>query len=138
MPTNIFVNLPVKDLNKSIAFFTELGYKFNPQFTNENATCMIISDKIYVMLLVEKFFMTFTKKEICNTTKNAEAILALTVESRQEVDEMISKALKAGATAPNPPQDHGWMYGHGYQDPDGHLWEVFFMDMNAIPGNKIG
>jgi len=133
MSTKIFINLPVKDLNKSIDFFTKLGYTFDPQFTDENATCMIISDEIYAMLLVEKFFMSFTKKEICDTSKSAETILALSVNSRKEVDEMIRKAIKAGATTPNPPQDHGWMYGHGYQDLDGHLWEVFFMDMNAVP-----
>lgn len=133
MSTKIFINLPVKDLNKSMTFFKQLGYSFNPQFTDENATCMVISEDIYAMLLVEKFFITFTKKEICDTSKCAEAILAISVESREEVDDMVKKAVAAGASTPNPPQDHGWMYGHGYQDLDGHLWEVFFMDMNATP-----
>lgn len=133
MSTKIFINLPVKDLNRSMSFFKHLGYSFNPQFTDENATCMVISEEIYAMLLIEKFFITFTKKEICDTSKSAEAILALSVNSREEVDVMVKKAAAAGATIPNPPQDHGWMYGHGYQDLDGHLWEVFYMDMDAVP-----
>jgi uncharacterized protein len=136
MSTKIFINLPVKDLNRSITFFKQLGYSFNPQFTDENATCMIISEEIYAMLLIEKFFITFTKKEICDTSKNAEAILAISVESKEEVDAIVKKAVAAGASTPNAPQDHGWMYGHGYQDLDGHLWEVFYMDMNAtLPSN---
>jgi uncharacterized protein len=136
MSTKIFINLPVKDLNRSMAFFKQLGYSFNPQFTDENATCMIISEEIYAMLLIEKFFITFTKKEICDTSKSAEAILAISVESKEEVDAMVKKAVAAGASTPNAPQDHGWMYGHGYQDLDGHLWEVFYMDMNAtLPSN---
>lgn len=133
MSTQIFVNLPVKDLNKSVAFFTELGYKFNPQFTDENATCMIVSDDIFVMLLVEKFFKTFTKKEISDTTKSTEVILCLSADSREKVDELVSKAVKAGGTTPNEKQDQGWMYGHGFQDLDGHLWEVVYMDKSAMP-----
>jgi predicted lactoylglutathione lyase len=133
METKIFVNLPVKDLDKTMTFFKHLGFTFNPQFTDENATCMIISDDIYVMLLVEKFFKTFTHKEIGDTTKTTEVILALSVDSRQKVDEMVNKAILAGATTPREPQDHGWMYGHGFQDVDGHLWEVFYMDMGAMP-----
>ena len=96
MTTKIFVNLPVKDLNKTIEFFTKLGFKFNPQFTDENATCMIIGDDIFVMLLVEKFFKTFTKKEICDTSKNTEVIVALSAESREKVDQMINKAIESG------------------------------------------
>lgn len=133
MATQIFVNLPVKDLNKSVEFFTQLGYKFNPQFTDENATCMIISEDIYVMLLVEKFFKTFTKKEICDTKKSVEAILALSVDSKERVDEMVNKAIAAGGTTPNPKQDEGFMYSWGYQDLDGHLWEVLYMDQSQIP-----
>jgi len=135
MPTQIFVNLPVKDLNKSVAFFTELGYKFDPQFTDENATCMIVADDIFVMLLVEKFFKTFTKKEISDAKKSTEVILCLSADSRERVDEMVSKAVKAGGTTPNEKQDQGWMYGHGFQDLDGHLWEVVYMDQSAIPKN---
>jgi predicted lactoylglutathione lyase len=133
MATKIFVNLPVKDLNKSIDFFTKLGYTFNPQFTNENATCMIITEEIYTMLLVEPFFKTFTKKEICDTGKNIEAIIALSADSRAEVDELVNKAIAAGATEPKEPQDMGFMYTRDFEDLDGHLWEVFYMDMAAMP-----
>jgi predicted lactoylglutathione lyase len=109
--TKIFVNLPAKDLNKTIEFFTKLGFKFNPQFTDENATCMIVGEDIFVMLLVEKFFKTFTKKEICDTSKNTEVIVALSVEGREKVDQMINKAIEAGGRESREPQDHGWMYG---------------------------
>jgi uncharacterized protein len=132
MATQIFVNLPVKDLNKSIDFFTKLGFTFNPQFTDEKATCMVVSEYIYIMLLVEEFFKTFTKKEIADATKSTEAIICLSAESREKVDEMVSKAIEAGGTAPNDKQDHGWMYGHGFQDLDGHLWEVAYMDESAL------
>jgi uncharacterized protein len=135
MATKIFVNLPVKDLNKSVAFFTHLGYSFNPQFTNENATCMIIVEDIFVMLLVEPFFKTFTKKQIADATKSTESIICLSADSRQQVDEMVSKAIAAGGTSPNAKQDQGFMYGHGFQDLDGHLWEVMYMDMSAFPKN---
>ena len=96
MATKIFVNLPVKDLNKTIEFFTKLGFTFNPQFTDENATCMIVGEDIFVMLLVEKFFKTFTKKEISDTTKDTEVIVALSAESREKVDQMISRVIEAG------------------------------------------
>ncbi|HYG38200.1 MAG TPA: VOC family protein [Cytophagales bacterium] len=127
MSAQIFVNLPVKDLNKSVAFFTKLGFTFNPQFTDENATCMIVSENIFIMLLVEKFFKTFTKKELCDTTRNTEAIIALSAESKEKVDEMVNKAMAAGGTKHNEKQDQGFMYGWGFQDLDGHLWEVFYM-----------
>jgi predicted lactoylglutathione lyase len=96
MATKIFVNLPVKDLNKTVEFFTKLGFTFNPQFTDENATCMIIGENIFIMLLVEKFFKTFTKKEICDATKDAEVIVALSAESREKVDQMINRVIEAG------------------------------------------
>lgn len=133
MINQIFVNLPVKDLNRTIDFFTKLGFTFNPQFTDENATCMIIGENIFAMLLVEKFFNTFTKKQISDATKNAEVIVALSVDSRERVDDIIRKAMDAGASASTDKQDHGWMYSNGFQDLDGHLWEVFYMDENAIP-----
>ena len=132
MTTKIFVNLPVKDLNRAIEFFTKIGFKFNPQFTDKNATCMIISEDIFVMLLVEDFFKTFTKKEICNTLKNIEAIIALSAETREKVDEMISKAIEAGAPEPRKPQDHGWMYDRAFEDIDGHLWEIIFMNESGL------
>ena len=132
MITNIFVNLPVKDLNKTVEFFTKLGFTFNPQFTDENATCMIVGKDIFVMLLVEKFFKTFTKKEISDTTKNTEAIVALSAQSREEVDQMMEKVINAGGREARDPQDHGWMYGRSFEDNNGHLWEIFYMDESAM------
>jgi uncharacterized protein len=135
MTRQIFVNLPVKDLNKSIEFFTHLGFTFNPQFTDENATCMIVGENIFAMLLVEKFFKTFTPKEVCDTTKYAEVLVALSFESRTEVDEIVAKAIAAGGTTYKEPNDMGFMYQHGFQDLDGHIWEIFFMDESAVnPG----
>ncbi|MGI0037042.1 MAG: VOC family protein [Nitrososphaera sp.] len=132
MATSIFVNLPVKNLNKTVDFFTKVGFTFNPQFTDENATCMVIGETIFVMLLVEKYFKTFIIKEICDTSKDAEAIIALSLESREKVDQLMSRAIGAGGTEPRKAQDHGWMYGRNFQDIDGHLWEVFWMDESAI------
>jgi predicted lactoylglutathione lyase len=133
MATQIFVNLPVKDLDKSVAFFTELGYSFNPNFTDEKATCMIISDSIFAMLLVEPYFMSFTKKEIPDTSKAAEVTLALSRESRAEVDSIVNMAIKAGGKAHNEPNDMGFMYSWGYEDLDGHIWEVMWMDPSGMP-----
>jgi uncharacterized protein len=134
--TKIFVNLPVKDLNKTIEFFTKLGFKFNPQFTDKNATCMIVGEDIFVMLLVEKFFQTFTKKEICDTSKNTEMIVALSVESRENVDKMIDKATGAGGRESREPQDHEWMYGRSFEDINGHLWEIIYMDERTIKNGE--
>jgi uncharacterized protein len=131
MTTQIYVNLPVKDLQKSIAFFTKLGFTFNPQFTNENATCMIIGENIFAMLLVEKFFQTFTKKTICDATKSTEVLVCISRESRADVDEMVKNAVAAGGTIPRPAQDHGFGYGHAFQDIDGHIWELVYMAPNA-------
>ena len=132
MATKIFVNLPVKDLNRTIEFFTKLGFTFNPQFTDENATCMIIGEDIYVMLLVERFFKTFTKKEICDVAKDAEVIVALSAESREKVDQMMNRVLEAGGKESRDPQDQGWMYGRSFQDIDGHLWEIIYMNETAL------
>jgi uncharacterized protein len=132
MTTQIFVNLPVKDLNETVDFFTKLGFAFNPQFTDENATCMIVNNDIFVMLLVEKFFKTFTKKELCDTTKDTEVIVALSTESREKVDQMINKVIEAGGKEHRKPQDHGWMYGRSFEDINGHLWEVIYMDKNVL------
>jgi uncharacterized protein len=132
MPTQIFVNLPVKDLNQSIEFFTQLGFTFNPQFTDENATCMIIGENIFAMLLVEQYFKTFTPKEICDTSKSAEVLVALSFESRAKVDEIVAQAIAAGGTTYKESQDHGFMYQHGFQDLDGHIWEIFFMEPTVI------
>ncbi|HYE75932.1 MAG TPA: VOC family protein [Blastocatellia bacterium] len=132
MSKKIFVNLPVKDLNKSKEFFTKLGYSFNQQFTNDNAACLVISDNIYAMLLTHGFFKTFTPKEICDATKSTEVLICLSCESREQVDELISKAVQAGGTTYKEPQDHGFMYGNAFQDLDGHIWELMRMDQSAI------
>lgn len=129
----IFVNLPVKDLNKSIDFFTAIGYEFNPQFTDQNAACLVIGENIFAMLLVEEFFQTFTKKELTDATRSTEVIVALSADSRAQVDEIVNKALAAGATPSNDPVDHGFMYSWSFQDLDGHLWEFLYMDQGAVP-----
>ena len=132
MATKIFVNLSVKNLNKSIEFFTKLGYKFNRQFTDETATCMIVTDDIFVMVLTEEKFKTFTPKEICDAKKYTEALVCLFLESRAKVDEMVRKAVAAGGSTYNEPQDHGFMYGYGFQDLDGHIWEFIYMEPSAV------
>jgi len=133
MATQIFVNMAVNDLDKSVAFFTALGYTFNPQFTNEKATCMIISDTIYVMLLTVPFFQTFTKKEIVDARKAVESIICLSADSKDDVNQMVDKAVAAGATVPNPANDYGFMYQHSFEDLDGHHWEFVWMDPNGAP-----
>jgi len=128
----VFVNLAVRDLARSVEFFTRLGFGFNPQFTDENATCMIVNDDAYVMLLVESFFQTFTKKSLCDATTHVEAILALSAGSRQEVDDIAGQALAAGGQPSNDPMDQGFMYARSFQDLDGHVWEVIYMDPAAV------
>jgi uncharacterized protein len=132
MSTKIFVNLPVKDLNKSIEFFSKIGYTFNKQFTDETATCMVISEDIYAMLLTEPKFKSFTPKPICDATKSTEVMLCLSCENRGQVDELVRKAVAAGGTTFNQPQDHGFMYGHAYADLDGHIWELIWMDPGFV------
>lgn len=131
MSTQIFVNLPVKNLKQSIEFFTKLGFQFNPQFTDETATCMIVSENIFVMLLTHEKFKTFTPNAICDTTKSTEVLTCLSVESRANVDELVRKAIAAGGTTYNEPQDYGFMYAHGFQDLDGHIWELVYMESEA-------
>jgi predicted lactoylglutathione lyase len=134
MTKQIFVNLPVKDLKKTTEFFTELGFTFNPQFTDDNATCMIIGENIFAMLLVEKFFKNFIPtKKICDAKKNTEMLVGLSAESRQKVDEMIEKAIAAGGSEYRNAQDHGWMYGRSFEDIDGHIWEIFYTDESQMP-----
>ncbi|WP_394753815.1 VOC family protein [Crenothrix sp.] len=135
MSTKIFVNLPVKNLDQAIEFFTQLGYEFNAQFTDETATCMIVSDYIFVMLLTEAKFQTFTPKAICDATKSTEVLICLSCESRADVDDMVRMAVSAGGTTYNEPQDHGFMYAHGFQDLDGHIWELIYMEPGAINQN---
>jgi len=132
MATKIFVNLPVKNLDQSIEFFTKLGFTFNPQFTDETATCMIVSDDIFVMLLTHEKFRTFTPKEIADANKSTEVLVCLSCESRDKVDAMVRKAVAAGGTTYSESKDYGFMYQHGFQDPDGHIWELVYMEPSAI------
>lgn len=131
MSTQIFVNLPVKDLPKSMAFFKGLGFNFNAQYTDETAACMVVSEAIYVMLLTEAKFKTFTPKPICDATKSTEVLVCLTCDSRGKVDELVRNAISGGGSTYNQPQDHGFMYGHGFQDLDGHIWEIIYMEPSA-------
>jgi len=127
MHKQIFVNLPVKELKRSVDFYTTLGYTFNPQFTNEHATCMIVGENLFVMLLVEKFFATFTSKTIVDASQATEVLTCVSCDSRAQVDGLVAKARSAGGKVPRTPQDHGFMYSHGYDDPDGHTWELVYM-----------
>jgi predicted lactoylglutathione lyase len=131
MARQIFVNLPVKDLPRSVAFFTALGFSFNPQFTNDDATCMIVDENIFVMLLVEPFFRTFIDKALCDARTSTEVLVCLSCDSRAEVDELVAKAVAAGGTTPRPPQDYGFMYSHAFEDPDSHIWELVYMEPQA-------
>jgi len=132
--TKIFVNLPVKDLQRSIDFFTQLGFTFNPQFTDETATCLILGDNLFAMLLTEKRFKDFIKKPIGDATKATEVLVAIELNSREEVDFVADKAMAHGGGEVLPAQDHGWMYNRTFSDPDGHHWEVAHMDESKIPG----
>ena len=133
MATKIFVNLPVKDLNKSKEFFARLGFSFNEQFTDDKAACLVIGENIFAMLLREEFFKMFTKKESADAKKTTEALIAIDAESGQQVDDMVKKAAEAGGSIYRDAEDHGWMYGHGFADLDGHQWEVLYMDEAALP-----
>lgn len=128
MSTKIFVNLPVKDLDKSMDFFSKLGFSFNQQFCDENAACLVISDDIYAMLLVKPFFKTFTNKEVADASKVTEVLVALSAESRAGVDDHVNKALAAGGQETKPATDYGFMYQRSFSDLDGHEWEIVWMD----------
>ena len=132
MATQIFVNLPVKDLDQTKTFFSALGYTFKTQFTNDNAACMIISENIYAMLLLEPFFKGFIDKDIVDATKSTEVLIALSTDSRAEVDVLVNKALAAGGTETRPAMDHGFMYQRSYNDLDGHIWEIFWMNPDHV------
>ena len=127
----LFVNLAVRDLKKSMDFFRKLGFEFNPKFTDDKAACMIINGDAYVMLLTQPFFRSFTKREVCDTTRATEALMAISCGSRAEVDEIVRKAIAGGGKPAMDPQDHGFMYGWSFYDPDGHHWEPIWMDSNA-------
>ncbi len=137
MTTKIFVNLPVKDLDRSMAFFRALDLEFNPDFTDERAACLVFSDDIYAMLLTEPFFATFTPKPVADATKATEVMTALSADSREAVDALVGKAVKAGGTEAHEPIDHGFMYERLFSDPDGHVWAIVWMDtaqMDAARG----
>lgn len=127
----IFVNLPVEDLHRSMGFFRRLGYEFNLQYTDDTAACMVVSDTIYVMLLTHEKFKQFTPKAVCDATQNTEVLIALSCESRAGVDELVYKAVAAGGSTYSEPMDHGFMYQHGFEDLDGHIWEVIYMEPEA-------
>lgn len=127
MHQQIFVNLPVADLPRAMDFFKRLGFDFNPQFTGPQGACMVVGENIYTMLLTREFFQTFTAKPVADATQTTEALVCLSCESRAEVDALVAKAVAAGGSAPRQPQDHGFMYGHGFEDLDGHVWELVHM-----------
>ena len=129
----IFVNLPVRDLKRSMAFFGKLGFEFNLQFTDESAACMIVSEEAFVMLLTEPRFRDFTPHELCDTRTHTEALVSVSCESRAEVDRMVSTAIDAGGEHAMPVLDMGFMYGWSFYDLDGHHWEVVHIDMSALP-----
>ncbi len=131
-PRKLFVNLPVRDLKRSIAFFTELGFTFSQQFTDDSCTCMIVSEEAYVMLMVEPRFKGFTSKQLCDTSTHTEALFCLSAGSRAEVDRLIQTAIANGGTKAEDPQDHGFMYGWSFYDLDGHGWEIMWMDPNHL------
>jgi predicted lactoylglutathione lyase len=127
MNTELYLNLPVKDLKRSNTFFESLGFQLNPQFSNEQASCVVLGENIFAMLLVESFFKTFTDKSLCDATKATEVLVCLSCDSRARVDDLVAKAIAAGGRAPRAPQDQGFMYGHGFEDLDGHIWELIYM-----------
>jgi len=135
MPRKLYVNLPVKDLERSVDFFAALGFSFNPKFTSDSGAALVINDNTCVMLLKESFFSTFTKKSICDARVSTEALLAISLDSRVEVDEFVARAVAAGATEVGEATDHGFMYERGFVDLDGHNWGPFWMDESQMPSS---
>jgi uncharacterized protein len=131
MHKQIYVNLAVDNLERSKAFFSAIGFSFEPRFTNDQAACLILGENLYAMLLVKALFKSFTHKALCHPKESTEVLVGLSCESRGEVDALVARALAAGGTAPRAPQDYGFMYGHGFEDIDGHVWELIYMDPNA-------
>lgn len=132
MINKVFINLPVKDLDKSMAFFKAIGFSFNPQFTDKTAACMVINDNIYAMLLTHNKVKEFTNKPIADAHKTLEVLTALAVESKTKVNELADRAIKAGGTEAYSPKDYGFMFARSFEDPDGHIWEVFWMDQTRV------
>lgn len=137
-PTQIFVNLPVRNLKASMEFFSRLGFSFDPQFTDDDGACLVIGENIFAMLLTEAKFLSFTPNAICDTNRATEALVCFTVGSRERVDEIVRNAVRGGGMIYKAPEDHGHMYGHGFQDLDGHIWEVYTMDAAADRGRGAG
>jgi predicted lactoylglutathione lyase len=133
MHKQIFVNLPVRDIARTKTFFSSLGFGFEPKFSNDSALCMRVGENIFAMLLHESFFKTFTPKAVADAREVTEVLVCLSCDSRAQVDDLVKKAIAAGGKALREPQDHGFMYGHGFEDPDGHGWELVYMDPNAEP-----
>jgi predicted lactoylglutathione lyase len=127
MHKQIFVNLPIADMARSKAFFTSLGYSFNPEFTNDRGASLVLGESLYAMLLIRDFFATFTGKPIADAHKSTEVLLCVSCNSREQVDALVAKALAAGGTAPREAKDYGFMYSHGFEDLDGHIWELIHM-----------
>lgn len=127
MHQQIFVNLPIRDMKRSREFFESMGYSFNPQFSNELGACLVLGENLFAMLLVHDFFKGFTGKPIADATKTTEVLVCVSCATREEVDALVAKAVAAGGTTPRPPVDHGFMYGHGFEDLDGHIWELMAM-----------
>ena len=134
----MFVNLPVRDLERAKTFFGQLGFSFNPRFTDDKAACMVVSDLGYVMLIHETFYRTFTKRALCDTTRQNEGLVALSCGSRAEVDGLVRKAVGAGGSLAMDPMDHGFMYERSFYDPDGHHWAVLWMDPKVAQGEAPG
>ena len=132
MPSKVFINLPVIDLDKSVKFFTDLGFSFNPQFSDDKAGCMVVSDSIFVMLLTETYFKTFIDTAVCDANQHTEVLIALDADSAEEVKEFIAKAQSLGGRIYAEPKDHGFMYQHSFADLDGHKWELVYMDMSQF------
>jgi len=135
MAKQIFVNLPVRDLEKSKAFYLALGYSINPKFTDDNAACVVVSDTIYFMLLKREYFQTFTDRKICDTSREVQVLLALDTDGRPQVDALMEKVLANGGSEAGTPRDYGFMYQRSFADPDGHVFEVFYMNEAEFPGN---
>ena len=134
MHKQLFVNLAVKDLKRSMEFFTKLGYSFNPQFTDDKAASLVLGDNLFAMLITEPFFKTFIPTtDIADAKKVTEVLNALSVDTREQVDELVDKAIAAGGTAHREPSDYGWMYSRAYKDLDGHIWEIAYMDLSKAP-----
>lgn len=131
MHKQIFVNLAVVDLPASMAFFRKLGLEFNPKFSDQNAACLILGENLFAMLLTRDYFKTFVDKPLCDPKQSTEVLVCLSCESRAEVDDLVSRAVAACGTVPREPQDYGFMYGHAFEDLDGHIWELMHMDPNA-------